>query len=163
MGANADQARKNMAGLSSSAQAILEIAKSLLDGTQQLNGKHRRFLNSEQKLLAVHHQNTAGAKCSGVAEAAMIVSDQGPCTENIASLNLLHLTIITPSQLDAALKQAEHAIARLSRTENGLACGNLQNLALAGQGTHGVECVQDCFSEMKMMDIFLAKLNVVNG
>jgi hypothetical protein len=139
------------------------MTEPLFNGTQQLNGKHRRFLNSEQKFLAIHHQNTAGAECSGVAEAAMILGDKGPCSKNIASLNLFNLTIITPAELNAAIKQAEHAIARLPGTENGLACGDLKNLALAGQGAHGVECVQDCFSEMKMIDIFQANPSVVNG
>jgi len=96
----------------------------------------------QKKLLAIHDENAAGAKRLGIAEAAVIVGNEGSGTKHITSLNLFHLTTIIPVELNAALEQAKHAVSCLAGAEDHLPFGNIKNLALASQGAHCVESVQ---------------------
>ena len=125
--------------LASVADAVLEIAQAFVDRAQQFDRKHRRFLDREQELLAIHHQQPAIGQGPGIAVAAMVMGDQGTGSEDITGLDRFVGGITIPAQLNRALQQAEHAITRLAGAEDNVSRGNRLHFTLAGEGSHGVE------------------------
>jgi hypothetical protein len=68
---------------------------------------------------------------------------------------LLHLASFTPAQFDAAFQQAKHAVSGFSGPEDDPPFGNIKDLALASQGTHGIESVQGLRSKGEMFGVSL--------
>ena len=72
----------------------------------------------------------------------MLLGDQGPGAKDIPGLDQFLAGVAIPGQLHRALEQAIHALARLTSAKDQLPRLKAVDLALDGQGTHGVEGVQ---------------------
>ena len=78
----------------------------MIDGAEELNGKHRRLLDREKELLAIHLQQFAIADCFGVAVAAMFRRDQRSGPEDVSGLDHFMADLIVPSEFDGSFENS---------------------------------------------------------
>jgi hypothetical protein len=66
---------------------------------------------------------------------------QSPSTEDIARMDGFEAALAVPGELYGAIEEPEHAVSGLTGAEDRIAWFNVDHLACAGKGAHGVEGV----------------------
>lgn len=125
--------------------------QTLLQRGKKLQGKHRRFLESEQKLLAVHLDHLAVPESAGSAVAAVVLLHKSTHTEYLARKEAF-LTTVWPIELNLPGQNAVNRIARIT---------GLIEQFLGVDQTHS-QAAGQCLNRMQSRDLHEAATECIN-